>query len=404
MFHRFLVLLVFLSIAVFPLRAQNIPVRETVTAPSKSFFYPLAEKKEIYKIAVLTPMYLDSTEWTNDVLHLPKFMMPGIDFYEGVEIAADTLRQQGFKLEIQIIDSRSLAMDVQHIISSGTLDSVDLILGNAGLADLKLLAEFARRKQINFVSAVSPSDASQTDNPYFILLQPRLVTHIEKIHRHIHTKFPFDNVVYVYRNANAPELNGLNYFKNDVLNGLPARFVEADLKNEELNMQDLLSKIDSSNNTSIILGLLDPALTYKCLKQIAPFAEKKNLRVFCMPTAESIKSLEKQDEFPNMSVFYTTSYIIDRITPASQYISNKYRQRFGGTPSEIVYKGFESLNFFANLMIRYGVPFNSHLSDNSNTMITPYKIMPVKDKQKLMFHENKFLYMIRYENGIMTYE
>lgn len=394
-----LLFLIFTS--VFSARAQR-----TLDAdpPSKTFFYPIAEKKDIYKIAVLTPMYLDSTDWTKDVLHLPKFMMPGIDFYEGVEIAADTLRKQGFKLEIQVLDSRSLEMDVQNLISSGKLDSMDLIIGNASVTDLKLIADFAKKKQINFVSAVSPSDAGQTDNPYFILLQPRLVSHIEKIHRHIRTKFPFDNVVYVYRSANTSEWNGLGYFKNDALNGIPSRFIELDLKGEELNIADILSKIDSTNNTSIVLGILDPLLTQKCLKQIAPFAEKHNLRVFCMPTAESIKSLEKQDEYPNMPVFYTTSYIIDRITPASQFISNRYRQRFGGTPSEVVYKGFESLNFFANLMIRYGVPFNSHLSDNSTTMITPYKIMPVKDKQKLMFHENKFLYMIRYENGVMTYE
>lgn len=404
MFKHFIFILIQGLAFTLQLSAQKALDIEPPRVPSKTFFYPKAEKKEVYKIAVLTPMYLDSTDWTKDVLHLPKFMMPGIDFYQGVEIAADTLRRQGFKLEIQVIDSRSMNQDVQRLIQSGNLDSVDLIIGNASLTDLKLLADFAKKKQINFVSAVSPSDASQTDNPYFILLQPRLVSHIEKIHRHIRTKFPFDNVVFVYRNSNTSEVNGLNYFKNDVLNGLPARFVESDLKNEELNIQDLLSKVDSTNNTSIVLGILDPALTYKCLKQIAPWAERHNIRVFCMPTAESIKAFEKQDEFPNMPVFYTTSYIIDRITPASQYISSKYRQRFGGTPSDVVYKGFESLNFFANLMIRYGVPFNSHLSDNSTTMITPYKIMPVKENQKLMFHENKFMYMIRYENGIMTYE
>lgn len=123
-----------------------------------------------------------------------------------------------------------------------------------------------------------------------------------------------------------------------------------------------------------------------------------------MPTLEAVKGLDKQDEFPNMPVFYTASYIIDKITPASQYISRKYRARFGGVPSDIVYKGFESLNFFSNLMIRYGVPFNTHISDNSYTFITPYKIMPVKESGKLMFYENKFLYLIRYENGIMSYE
>lgn len=217
-------------------------------------------------------------------------------------------------------------------------------------------------------------------------------------------KFPYDNLVYMYRGGNTSEKNGLQYFKNDILNPLPSRFLETELKGDEINMEALVKQLDSTNNTSIVLGVLDPTVAFKYLKQIQPYAERFNLKVFCMPTMESVKGLEKQDEFPGMPVFYTASYIIDKITPASQFITKKYKARFGGTPTDIVYKGFESLNFFANLMIRYGVPFNTHISDNSYTFITPYKIMPVKESDKLMFYENKFLYLIRYENGVMSYE
>lgn len=371
---------------------------------NKPFMYPKEVKKEKYNIAVLTPMYLDSTEWQKDLVHLPKFMISGIDFYEGVQIAADTLRQQGFKLDIFVHDSKSSTLNVQSLLESGKLDTMDLIIGNASVTDLKLLGDFAKQKQINFISAVSPSDADQTNNPYFTILQPRLQSHIEKMHRHLNTHFPYDNVVYLYRGNNNAELNGLNYFKNDILNALPSRFFEIETKNDIIDMPNLIKRLDSTNNTTIILGVLDPAMAYKYLKQIAPFAERYNIKVFCMPTAESIKALEKQDEFPGMPIFYTSSYFIDKVTPASQYITKKYKARMGGIPSDVVYKGFESLNFFSNLLIRYGVPFNSHISDNSYTFITPYKIMPVKEKGQLKYYENKFLYLMRFENGIMSYE
>lgn len=47
-----------------------------------------------------------------------------------------------------------------------------------------------------------------------------------------------------------------------------------------------------------------------------------------MPTAEAIKSLGKVDEFPDMPVFYTTSYIIDKITPSSMYIGREYKNEW----------------------------------------------------------------------------
>lgn len=400
-------LLLFISLLVcnIILHGQPVVTVEKPTTITKAYSYPKPIKKERYKIAVLTPLYLDSVEWDKDLAHLPKFMMPGLDFYQGVQIAADTLRQQGFKLDIYIHDSKSSYLNVQTLIASDKLDSMDLIIGNASIADLKLLGDFANRKKINFVSAVSPSDADQTNNPYFTILQPRLSTHIEKMHRQINSKFPYDNVVYVHRSNNSSEVNGLGYFKNDILNSLPSRFVEYDLTSTEaVDFKSILNKLDTTLNTTVVLGVLDAGLAYKVLKSLSAEAKRFHLKTFCMPTVESIRTFEKQDEFPDMPVFYTTSYIIDKVTPASQYITKKYKSKMGGVPSDIVYKGFESLNFFANLLLRYGTPFNNHISDNSYTFITPYKIMPVKDAGKIMYHENKFLYLIRYENGVMSYE
>lgn len=369
----------------------------------KDFIYPRPVKKDRYKIAVLTPMYLDSIDLDKNMAHLPKFMMPGIDFYQGVRIAADTLKKMGFKLDIFVYDSKSFYLDVKNLIESDKLDSIDLIIGNASVSDLKLLGDFAKKRQINFVSAVSPSDAGQTLNPYFTILQPRLASHIEMMHKHINRKYPEDNVVFVSRKSQA-EQNGLNYFKNDLLNSLPGRFKEIELKGDEIQMNEIIKKIDTSYNTTIFLGILDPLITYKNLKILSEYAKRYRLKVYCMPTTEAVKSLNKTDEFPNMPVYYTTSYIIDKITPASQYISKEYKSHMGTAPSDVVYKGFESLFFFSNLLKKFGVPFNSKIGDNSYTFITPYKIVPVKENGSLMFYENKFLYLLRYEDGIMIYE
>jgi hypothetical protein len=50
------------------------------------------------------------------------------------------------------------------------------------------------------------------------------------------------------------------------------------------------------------------------------------------------------------------------------------------------------------------VPFNEHIGESAYSFITPYKIVPVKEKGNIKFYENKYLYLVRFENGIMTYE
>lgn len=402
---RFFLSIVLLLLAVSPIEAQRgVVVNEERPSQMAFFKYPPAEKKERYRVAVLTPMYLDSLEWEKNLGQIPKFMMPGLDFYQGIEIAADTLRRQGIQMDIFVFDSRSSQRSVSNLIASDTLLEMDLIIGNASANDLKLLADFAKKNFINFVSAVSPSDAGQQFNPYFTVLQPRLATHIEKIHRVVNMRMPEDNVVFLHRKTSA-EVNALGYFKNDPLNKLPGRFQSMELKNDSsIDMKLLMGLIDTNYQTTLVLGVLDASVTYKMLKQLGPYADRFGLKVFCMPTTEAVKALGKPDEFGNLMVYYTSAYLIDRITPASQFITKAYRERMGGYPSDVVFKGFESLYYFGRLLERHGVPFNEHLSDNAYSFITPYKIMPVREKGAIRFYENKFLYLIRYQQGIMTYE
>jgi hypothetical protein len=398
---RIIILLLLLSAST--AEAQRKPFVDEKKPSELEFQFPRAEKKERYRIAVLTPMYLDSVDLAKNLTQIPKFMMPGIDFYQGVMIAADTLKKQGLNLDVYIYDSKSSYMNVRNLIDSDKLDSMDLIIGNASVADLKLLADFARKNLINFVSAVSPSDAGQDFNPYFTILQPRLASHIEKLHKHILSKYPEDNVLFIHRNQTA-ERNALGYFKNDILNPLPGRFSAMEIEGETLDLEKVRTRIDTNYNTTIVLGILDASATYNMLKALQPLASRRKLKIYCMPTTEAVKALNKTDEFPGMTIYYTTSYIIDRITPASLHITREYKSRMGSAPTDVVYKGFESLYYFAHLLRKHGVPFNEKISDMSAGFITPYKIVPVKENGKLRFFENKFLYLVHYEDGVMSYE
>ncbi|MBK8683970.1 MAG: hypothetical protein IPN26_02750 [Bacteroidetes bacterium] len=92
------------SLLAWPALAQRKIITEQDTrTETRSFSYPPAQKKEKYNIAVLSPMFLDSVDLEKNLTRIPKFMMPGIDFYQGVRIAADTLKNAGFKLNLFII-------------------------------------------------------------------------------------------------------------------------------------------------------------------------------------------------------------------------------------------------------------------------------------------------------------
>src|SRR5215471_17594970 len=64
-----------------------------------------------HKIAILAPLYLDSafddqSNYRYDK-QFPKFFNPGLEFYEGAQLALDTLAKEGVVLEAFVYDTRS---------------------------------------------------------------------------------------------------------------------------------------------------------------------------------------------------------------------------------------------------------------------------------------------------------
>src|SRR6516164_6486287 len=64
-----------------------------------------------YHIAVFLPLYLDSAfdasgNYRFDQ-NFPKYLNPGLEFYEGLELAMDSLSKKNTSLQITVYDTRS---------------------------------------------------------------------------------------------------------------------------------------------------------------------------------------------------------------------------------------------------------------------------------------------------------
>ena len=64
-----------------------------------------------YKIAIFAPLYLDSAFNSFDEYRyaknvFPRFINAGLEFYEGAQLALDSLAREGKELEIFVYDTR----------------------------------------------------------------------------------------------------------------------------------------------------------------------------------------------------------------------------------------------------------------------------------------------------------
>ncbi|HEY2349367.1 MAG TPA: amino acid ABC transporter substrate-binding protein, partial [Puia sp.] len=126
-----------------------------------------------YHIAVFLPLYLDSAfDASGNYRYdqsFPKFLNPGLEFYEGIELAMDSLRKKGTSLEITVYDTRSTKKSIQQMMEEPAFSNMQLILGYVNAGDLRILANVARNMEIPFINVNFPNDGGVTGNPEFVI-------------------------------------------------------------------------------------------------------------------------------------------------------------------------------------------------------------------------------------------
>ncbi|HQR94516.1 MAG TPA: hypothetical protein PLZ97_14290, partial [Sediminibacterium sp.] len=105
------------------------------------------------KIVVFAPLYVDSAFSGNNFklgnTNLPKYLLPGLEFYNGVMMAIDSLNAEGVNAEVLIYDSKKSEKAIQEILANPELEGVSLIIASFNNRnEIKPLADFALNKKI----------------------------------------------------------------------------------------------------------------------------------------------------------------------------------------------------------------------------------------------------------------
>jgi hypothetical protein len=120
------------------------------------------------RVAVFTQLYLDSS-FTDDGVYkhdmlMPKYILPGLDFTEGLLIGADSLKDAN-NIEIRIYDPKTKGQEITTLKDNQLFDSIQLIIGAVSGNEYRQLSDIAIEYQIPFLSATFPNDGGITQTP-----------------------------------------------------------------------------------------------------------------------------------------------------------------------------------------------------------------------------------------------
>ena len=358
-----------------------------------------------YRVGIFSALYLDSVFSDNEYNYgkkFPKFTQQGLDFVQGAEIALDSLPLPNGNIIATVFDSKASENNIPWLITNHKLDTLDLIIGSVKDIDFIDLAKFAKQKNIPFISAIYPNDGGIVNNPFLVIVNPTLRAHCETIYSYLLQSHGTDRII-LCRKKGSQEDKIADYFK--MINGIEGKpLLNIQTINFEDDFSKLVNSLDSNRKTIIIGGSLNETFASGLVNVVYPLKGSYPLEIIGMPNWDGFSFLKKSalKDFP---VYYTTAFINNKANTYTKQITQVYSKKFKGVPSDMAYKGFESVYIFARLITRYPDDFMSHLNEFAYKVFNDYNFKAVYVNKKTQipdYFENKRLYFMKIYNGKST--
>ena len=358
------------------------------------------------RIAVLAPLNLDSAfngyEYNLGTTYIPSYFLSGLEFYNGVQMAIDSLQQENANIEVWIYDTHKKGQSMEALTQQMQVQNFNLIIASlSNVAEQKVVSDFSIKNSIPVISATYPNNAALNYNPFFAIVNPTWETHIQAIYDYLHTNYSNKKIVYVTRDN--PFENTI-WKKFEELNKDNSVVFKKVVLSDNFSPAQLQKQLDSTTKNVVLCGSLNEGFGKSLIRELNADGITYNTTLIGMPTWYGMLGTTGS-AVSNIDIYITTPYNYSRTQPSIAAISNEYKQQYFAKPSDMVFKGFEMMYHFTKLLLQYPDNFINKISDDSSILATQFDFEPVRLNSTSFvpdYQENKKIYFVHIANGNMV--
>ena len=357
------------------------------------------------QIAVFIPLYLDSAFDSKEnyryAKQMPKYMQTGLEFWEGVQLAIDSLNSEGVKLEVHVYDTRSGKKKFDQLLQEPEIQDMNLFIGHVTVNEAASLARLAAEMQVPFINANLPNDAGVTNNPYYVILNSTLGMHSTGIYKFLQKNFALSQIV-LFTKKGQQEDRLRSYFTNaeKTTASVPLKIKTVTLENNFTPAQ-LTKHLDMNITNVCIVGSLDINFGQNICQQLSSVSENYASTLIGMPTWDLVDFAKPM--YKGIEVIYPSPFYANPNDKAVISITDYFKNKYFSKPTETVFRGFETVYHFGRLLDLHKDSIDTAIGEKKFLPITDLDIQPVinKTSNATDYFENRKLYFIKKEDGII---
>lgn len=360
---------------------------------------------KVPNIAVFTPLFLDSTFNEKGYKYgkmIPSFAIQGTEFYFGAKKAMDSLNAEKTPINYYIFDSKSSIKTLGTLIANGELAKMDMFIGSIpSTADVKLLADYALKMKIPFISATLPNDAGITNNPNMLIINSTLKTNCKAVHELVKNKLSDQRIVVISKEGKQEE-RIVGYFKefekNTLGGSLAINYIDL---GKDISIENIAKNFDSTVLNTFIVASTDVAFAKNIATAVINSKLQDQISLIGLPTWDDAVEFNKK-EYTGIHFYYATP-MLKPTNSLAIGLANLFKSKYGSTASDNMYRGYETVYKFSKLLIKHKTNLVSNLGDKSFVSLFPLDVQPVMlnpNSMNLDYFENKKVCLMSRFNGV----
>lgn len=340
-------------------------------------------KNQTINVSVFLPLYtdknfesyyIDSSEVKKNgekkykkIKRNPYYIYPPsknfIEFYEGILLALDTLKQSGISVNLKVFDTKKDTNQVKRKLRNNNLSNEDLIIGPVFEDNFRLVSEFANKNNINIVSPFPKEQQSIRTNPNLIQIYPTRHTQLERYASYI-SRFNDKNMILVHT-GDSLYYPKIRRFKQKIFSYISRDTSLSDIRFKEVAYRDsmfyLQQALNKGEQNIVIVPSRKEAFVSDVITNLNTLSKKDyDIRVFGYSQWEDFVNVNPE-YFYNLNVNLFTPFHVNYEKPIVRRTVKKYRDQFKTEPSEYVFHGFDIGYYFLNALYKYGENFKNCL-------------------------------------------
>ena len=276
-----------------------------------------------------------------------------ISFYEGVLLAVDSLKNQGYKVNLKVFDTERSAEKMYTMVDEIDRFHPDLIIGPVYGSVYKALMDDLTNKNIPVIYPLSSRSEEFGVYPDFIQVNPSMKALTVAMSDWLREEAEEANLVCLNLTGNEvshSDLEDIRLFKEYMHRIGSMNFY--DWNTSAVPLDGLRFQLLPDRENIIILPTTKEAEVSKILPVLSALTDGYRITVVGFPEWQAFTSVDHETYFKLNTKIFTYSYVDNTTEPAKRF-ALKYRKYFYTEPNNLAYKAFDMSLYFIELAAKY---------------------------------------------------